>query len=575
MKIKNIIYSAFGMFCATATLSSCSDFLEIEPQNEIILEKFWNEKADVDAIIAGCYSNMQSDNMLIRMMIWGEFRSDNITRGQHLDKDVNIENILKENLLATNGYTTWDQFYNIINRCNTVIKYAPGVAAKDPAFSESELKADIAEVSALRDLCYFYLIRTFRNVPYSTEAFTDDDQTMDLPASSFDEILDKLIADLESVKEDAVETYPKGSSVKELYQTSRITKTAIYAMLCEMYLWKKDYQNCIKYADLVIEAKKKQYEEDNKNSTVVNDETRTNGYPLITCDYTYSTSIYGRAYSSIFGQGNSSESIFELTFMPEDNMPSNGAVSLCYGNSKNAGFMGYASVPSFIGSDVSSKIFDVFKNKYDSRAYENIIGEQAIGKYVYRQSLIDFSTGSASPLYSNIYYEGKVKSNWIIYRLSDIMLLKAEALSQLISNSDTFSEQDQTYFEQAFSLVNAVNKRSVCQPISQLKDTLVMTQYNTKDNIVNLVMEERQRELMFEGKRWYDLVRRSMRDNNTDYLTTKVLQKFTSNTSAIQNQFRKMDAIFWPYNNDELKVNKNLQQNPAFGSGENGSYTKN
>ena len=35
------------MFCATATLSSCSDFLEIEPQNEIILEKFWNEKADV------------------------------------------------------------------------------------------------------------------------------------------------------------------------------------------------------------------------------------------------------------------------------------------------------------------------------------------------------------------------------------------------------------------------------------------------------------------------------------------------------------------------------------------------
>ena len=69
MKIKNIIYSAFGMFCATATLSSCSDFLEIEPQNEIILEKFWNEKADVDAIIAGCYSNMQSDNMLIRLMI--------------------------------------------------------------------------------------------------------------------------------------------------------------------------------------------------------------------------------------------------------------------------------------------------------------------------------------------------------------------------------------------------------------------------------------------------------------------------------------------------------------------------
>lgn len=563
------------MFCATATLSSCSDFLEIEPQNEIILEKFWNEKADVDAIIAGCYSNMQSDNMLLRMMIWGEFRSDNITRGQHLEKDVNIENILKENLLATNGYTTWDQFYNIINRCNTVIKYAPQVAEKDPAFSESELKADIAEVSALRDLCYFYLIRTFRDVPYSTEAFTDDDQTMDLPATPFNEVLDMLIADLESVKDDAVQTYPKGSTVKEMYQTSRITKTAIHAMLCEMYLWKKDYQNCIRYADLVIEAKKKQYLEDNEGSTASNDDARTNGYPLIPCDFIGSNSVYGRAYNLIFGDGNSSESILELTFMPDDNMPSNGAVSLCYGNSKNAGFMGYASVPSFIGGDVNSNVFDVFMNKYDARAYENIIGEQAIGKYIYKSSIIEFSTGSASTLYNGIYYENKVKSNWIIYRLTDIMLLKAEALAQLISDSETFSEQDQSYFEQAFSLVNAVNKRSVCQPVSQLKDTLVMSNYNTKANIVDLVMDERQRELMFEGKRWYDLVRRSMRDNNTDYLTTQVLQKFTSNTSAIQNQFRKMDAIFWPYNNDELKVNKNLHQNPAFGSGENGSYTKN
>jgi hypothetical protein len=33
-----------------------------------------------------------------------------------------------------------------------------------------------------------------------------------------------------------------------------------------------------------------------------------------------------------------------------------------------------------------------------------------------------------------------------------------------------------------------------------------------------------------------------------------------------------MDAIYWPYNLNELKVNPNLKQNPAFGSGENQSY---
>ena len=155
------------------------------------------------------------------------------------------------------------------------------------------------------------------------------------------------------------------------------------------------------------------------------------------------------------------------------------------------------------------------------------------------------------------------------------MLLKAEALTQLISNNETFTEQDEQYYNQAFSLVNAVNKRSLCQPTSQLKDSLAISAFNTKEKIETLVMKERQRELMFEGKRWYDLVRRSMRDGNTNYLSTQVLQKYTSNTSAIQNKFRKMDAIFWPYNVDELKVNKNLRQNPAFGSGENSSYTKN
>ena len=43
---------------------------------------------------------------------------------------------------------------------------------------------------------------------------------------------------------------------------------------------------------------------------------------------------------------------------------------------------------------------------------------------------------------------------------------------------------------------------------------------------------ERHRELMFEGKRWFDLVRTSMRKGNTDVLINNVLKKYTTNTSA-------------------------------------------
>jgi hypothetical protein len=35
-----------------------------------------------------------------------------------------------------------------------------------------------------------------------------------------------------------------------------------------------------------------------------------------------------------------------------------------------------------------------------------------------------------------------------------------------------------------------------------------------------------------------------------------------------------MDAIFWPYNYEEMKVNRNLVANPAFGTGESTSYEK-
>ena len=72
-----------GMAATLGLLTSCSDFLEIEPLSEIVLENFWNEKADVDGIIAGCYSGMQADGLVRRMIIWGEARSENIGAEQH------------------------------------------------------------------------------------------------------------------------------------------------------------------------------------------------------------------------------------------------------------------------------------------------------------------------------------------------------------------------------------------------------------------------------------------------------------------------------------------------------------
>ena len=594
--MKRIHYYIVCAISAVCGLSACSDFLEIKPQNEIILEDFWSEKADVDAILGGCYSGLQDGNVIKRMMVWGEFRSDNIGPGSNVQQDGNLEKILKENIDAKNSYTNWESFYAVINRCNTLIKYAPGVAAIDPAYTESELQANIAEVVALRSLCYFYLIRAFRDVPFTREAYIDDDQKLDLPATKFDAVLDSLIDDLESVKNNAVKRYPV---TKELYQTGRITQDAIHALLCELYLWKKDYQNCVRYADLVIDAKKAIYEENRKkhdsSSSLLNSndvEERFNGFPLAT--NSTSTNYYGDAYTTLFGSDRNNidevnqEIIFQLVFDDDpqgSGMTQNGAVNDFYGNSQST--TGLVAPSDYIYSQIEAngsdrKVFADKNKMYDARIYTNCRymgsssanSNKSINKYT--TSTIDIFAAGATPeaSYGSKYAQNQNGSNWIIYRLPDIMLLKAEALTQMMrdgSDPDA-AEYNKSLIDRAFTLVNAVNKRSVCETL--LSDTLVRSNYSTTGDMENLVLQERQRELMFEGKRWFDLVRISQRTGNTQTLAAAALQKATTGSGLISNHLAKMDAIYWPYNYDEMKVNLNLVQNPAFGSGEDESYQK-
>ncbi len=584
--------AVMAMVPAVAVLfSSCSDFLEIEPRNEIILEKFWTEKADVDGIVAGCYSALQSEACIKRMIIWGEARSENLAPGQNSDQDRDLLNLLNENIVATNSYTTWVCFYDVINRCNTVLKYAPGVASIDPGYTESELNATISEMVALRSLCYFYLIRTFRDVPYSTQAFTDDDQKMDLPAMPFDQVLDSLISDLESVKSLAVKRYPITTPE---YQTGRITQDAIYALLCEMYLWKQDYDHCIEYADLIINSKKILADElihktTNRGRGSANRDasfSRTNGYPLI--NNVVGTNQFGGSYTYLFAddediEAASQEIIFQLVFQDRANMNmiANKTVSSFYGNQTNQ--KGLLAPSDYIKDDIDKTsgraIFEDKNKKMDARMFENCAystSDISIAKFVNQSVRITTSTADQIPTleYGERWTRDQTGANWIIYRLSDIMLLKAEALTQkLREGSDQATiDYNNPILAQAFSLVNAVNKRSVCNNDDALKDTLVAGDYLTKEQMDNLVFRERQRELMFEGKRWYDLVRHSRRDGSTTFLQQAALRKVTAGSSLISVKLQKMDAIYLPINNEELKVNKNLRQNPAFASGENESY---
>lgn len=545
--------------CLVLTLSGCNDFLSIEPQNDIVLENYWTEEADVNSVMNSCYAQLESTDCIRRMVVWGELRSDNMTNGSGTYN--NLNNILKENILETNDYTNWQCFYSVINKCNTVIFYAPDVNKIDPNFTDAELRATIAEATTLRALCYFYLIRTFRDVPYVTAPSNDDTQDYQVPASTFDEVLDKLIADMETVKEDAVRSYGEES----VENTCRITRWACYALLADLYLWKGEYEKCINYCDLVIDQKIKEYEEDyEENPTTLTTELYDK-YPLIS-ESSANSNYAGTAYNEIFGQGNSFESIFELNFVNNQSV-TNSMISTFYGSSTSR--TGQIGAPSYLYTDAYAGLNDYF-SKTDCRYLENmteINSKIYITKYVNQSVSFRTSTTTGGQPTVNNRIRSNQYANWIIYRLTDVMLMRAEAEVELAGDvtSDTPLTDEQTqHYRNAFACVSAVWKRANNKRVATT-DTLVYDDYATSRTAMeNLVLDERQRELMFEGKRWYDLVRVSRRDGDNTRLITKVLPKFTENASVIRIKLATQDILYWPYNKEELKQNPNLVQNPAY-----------
>jgi len=547
--MKNV--KTIGLACFLGLgLASCSDFLNILPPNDVVLENYWTEKADVESAVIGCYTALEKPDCITRMALWGELRSDNIIQGKATPESES--QILKGNILPASDLTTWTCFYQVINRCNTVLYYAPKVQEIDPNYTESQLKATIAEVTTIRDLCYFYLIRTFRDVPFVTKPSIDDNQEYMIPAASFDSVLTCLVQDLELVKDDAVNRY-----AVDYQNTGRITRTCIHALLADMYLWKQDYSNSIKYCDLVIDSKKKLYEEQ-KNLTQ-SDIKLFSTYPLITEQI--SGSWVGNAYNEIFGAGHSFESIFELSFTENQNVK-NSFVTKYYGSSSDLGFL---SASEFLFDGVLTNLNTLFK-KTDCRyleAMEDADGVYAIDKYC--RLYVEYNTTVATPVVDDSRRSSEY-ANWIIYRLTDIMLMKAEcevARAGNVTPDSINSEQSQEYHT-AFSLISAVYNRANNFTATS-RDTLVFANYAlTRTKMEDLVLKERQRELLFEGKRWFDLVRLARRDGNNSRLINYDIIKYSDNKNAIRLKMASPNTLYFPYNENELKVNKFLHQNPAY-----------
>lgn len=524
-----------GLFLIVAiVLSSCSDWLYLEPEDGVIRNRFWKTKEETFSAVMGCYASLMEDDMMEKYFVWGELRADMVT-----PTAIASENYIALNngeIVSSNPYTQWNSFYRTINQCNTVLELGKLALEQDISFSETLLKQYEAEATCVRSLAYFYLIRTFRDVPYITQASIYDDQPFSIPVSKQEDIVDSLIVSLRKVENDIPYSHSTLGANK-----GRFNVFSLKALLADLYLWKGDYDNVIDLTTQIIESGQYSLVPVGREEVQIDGQvpgTFTNVYYLNEGD----ASLY---FDKMYVQGNSVESILELQFGTEKNNP-------------------YARMflPGYATLQVKAENFssEFFPTSGLDRGWFDMRGEGIS----YKQGYVWKWIGLSKDDFQLVRTTSSSFSNWIFYRLADIILMKAEALTQKAIQSG----DNQDMLLQANELVSQIRDRANAP---ESTDMLYQHEGNINSKTMEeFILNERAREFSFEGKRWYDVLRHAKRNNyeggNLDYLIRlAVYAAPPEKVFSLQNKWQSnTGSHYLPINLNELLTNKSLVQNEFY-----------
>ena len=184
MNIKNIKYVAAAMLL-TVGMTSCDDFLDRPVEDNYNTENYYTDDASCVRGVNYLYNSPWYDFQRAFIKI-GEVMSGNMYWGSSPYMNFSLNGTDQD--LVNMSYSLWAE----IGHSNTVYN-----SIKGSSCSESVKNQCMGECLAWKAMAYFYLVRTFRDVPYTTQSYEDDDQEMSIPQSAPDSVLQCCIADLE------------------------------------------------------------------------------------------------------------------------------------------------------------------------------------------------------------------------------------------------------------------------------------------------------------------------------------------------------------------------------------------
>ena len=448
MKLK---YNLISIALLGFSFSSCSDFLEQNPQTDLSENDFYKTADDILSAVNGAYSSLQEGDIYGNWYVFGEIPSDN-TRNQ-LSGSVTTQNEFDQFYIDTQNSMIanfWKAAYKVINRTNTILGRIDGIEINTELANRYKL-----ECKFIRALMYFNLVRVYGDVPLVLKEISIS-ESYDILREPKENVYNQIIADLKEAQD-----LPVSYSTAE---DGRATQGAAKALLANVYM------TLHKYAEA---------------ETILAEIINSGRYSLLE-NTPGSLNIDG--YKNVFSpvNHNSKEGIFEIQFLKGgygegSNYANNFAPENSGTNVVAVGGTGGNNIPemdiynAYEEGDLR-RDFSMFLGYYDNRKNN----EWVESRYVCKFMDVPYQNNDAS-------------NNYPVIRYADVILMYAEALNQ---NGKT---------AEACKYLNMTRRRGFGYQTTETSPVDLQT--TDKAQFALMVEQERRVELAFENHRWFDLIR--------------------------------------------------------------------
>lgn len=448
MKLK---YNLIAIALLGFSFSSCSDFLEQNPQTDLSENNFYKTADDILSAVNGAYSSLQEGDIYGNWYVFGEIPSDN-TRNQ-LSGSVTTQNEFDQFYIDTQNSMIanfWKAAYKVINRTNTILGRIDGIEINTELANRYKL-----ECKFIRALMYFNLVRVYGDVPLVLKEISIS-ESYDILREPKENVYNQIIADLKEAQD-----LPVSYSTAE---DGRATQGAAKALLANVYM------TLHKYAEA---------------ETILAEIINSGRYSLLE-NTPGSLNIDG--YKNVFSpvNHNSKEGIFEIQFLKGgygegSNYANNFAPENSGTNVVAVGGTGGNNIPemdiynAYEEGDLR-RDFSMSLGYYDNRKNN----EWVESRYVCKFMDVPYQNNDAS-------------NNYPVIRYADVILMYAEALNQ---NGKT---------AEACKYLNMTRRRGFGYQTTETSPVDLQT--TDKAQFALMVEQERRVELAFENHRWFDLIR--------------------------------------------------------------------